>query len=247
MTDNCGKVGNVLEVPIVSLPVGRRFTLHLPTAGTVFRGILVRKGPGTVAVAVESDAKVRKFMSDGELIVIRSTPEVEYWAPTTPVIDLKEDGDYTRWTTKGGTGVVPKADLAEVIIKRVGPSVRHENSDLEEMTDMATKERIAALPGVASTATGKRPLTGAAKAAAEGAATRTPKAPKQLNPCGDGCGEMVKGRFKQGHDSKFYSMLKKLVAGDMKFTDLPQIMRSTVKSTEGAKALIAAHATPKAK
>lgn len=242
MTDNCVKIGAQVEVPVVSLPVGRRFTLALSTTGSFFRGILVRKGPGTVAVAVESQAKVRQFMSDGELITIRATPEVEYWAPTTPVIDLKEDGDYTRWTTKGGTGVVPKADLAEVSIKRVGPSVRHE-SDYEEI-NMAVKERIAALP--TGEATPAKKLTGAAAKAKEAAAARPPKAPKQLNPCGDGCGEMVKGRFKQGHDSKFYSMLKKVIAGDMKFNDLPQIMRSAVKSTEGAKQLVAAHGGKKA-
>lgn len=62
------------------------------------------------------------------------------------------------------------------------------------------------------------------------------------NSCGCGCGKMVTRSFAQGHDSKFYSQLKKVAKGESKFGDLPAVVQKAVGGTiEGAKAAIRAH------
>lgn len=112
--------------------------------------------------------------------------------------------------------------------------VRGPESD-DEGDEMATQtaERTVALPGV--------PAKKAAAPKAAAAAVKTPKAPKQLNPCGCGCGDKVAGRFRQGHDSRYYSLLKKVVRKELEFNKLPKLMQQTVGTAANAAKLVAAH------
>jgi len=99
-----------------------------------------------------------------------------------------------------------------------------------------TAERVAQLP------IGKKTVAAPGKkAVAKTAVQKVAKAPKQLNPCGCGCGDKVAGRFRQGHDSKFYSMLKKVIKGELGFDKLPKLVQNTVGNVAGAKKLVAAH------
>jgi len=45
------------------------------------------------------------------------------------------------------------------------------------------------------------------------AKARTPKPPRQLHPCLCGCGEQVGGRFRMGHDGRYYGWMKRIVGG----------------------------------
>lgn len=104
-----------------------------------------------------------------------------------------------------------------------------------EQNTMVT-ERVAQLP------IGKKSVPAPGKkAVAKAAVQKVAKAPKTLNPCGCGCGDRVSGRFRQGHDSKFYSMLKKVIKGELGFDKLPKLVQATVGNVNGAKKLVAAH------
>lgn len=49
--------------------------------------------------------------------------------------------------------------------------------------------------------------------------------PKVLNLCGDGCGAGCKSRFIPGHDARLHSMIKRMAAGKMKASELPEQVR----------------------
>jgi hypothetical protein len=98
------------------------------------------------------------------------------------------------------------------------------------------QERVAALP------IGRKSVPAPGKkAVAKTTVQKVAKQPKTLNPCGCGCGDKVAGRFRQGHDSKFYSMLKKVIKGELGFDKLPKLVQNTVGNVAGAKKLVAAH------
>lgn len=107
-------------------------------------------------------------------------------------------------------------------------------------TQTMTNERVAGLPGIGKTST-KQVAAPGKKKAVSAPVQKVAKAPKQLNPCGCGCGDKVAGRFRQGHDSKFYSMLKKVIKGELDFGKLPKLVQATVGNVNGAKKLVAAH------
>lgn len=220
--DNCDTLmidnRRVREIPIRLLEPGERFQLVLST-GRRYPGTLIRKGPGTVAVVLDHAEKERSFTTrEGQEIRLVQSGGVQYWSPGSPVVRLDEDRrDVTRWTTKGGTGVGPNP----------------ERQDEEETSAMT--ERTAGLPlgGAAKTKTDKKKAGKAAKA-------KVAKAPKTLNDCLDGCGEKVTGRFRQGHDARYYSMLKKVKAGEMTFNQLPRLMQQMLKDKQGALRALAA-------
>jgi hypothetical protein len=66
-------------------------------------------------------------------------------------------------------------------------------------------------------------------------ATKAPRVKKEkvLRECLDGCGEMVGGRFKMGHDAKLKSLILKIERGDEPLTALPDIAKAHVKFVKG--------------
>lgn len=86
----------------------------------------------------------------------------------------------------------------------------------------------------------------AAKIAQERAAGTTPgqtkpkgqPKPKQevkLRPCLDGCGTMVTGNFKMGHDAKLKSLILKVERGEENMTSIPDIASGLVAFRKGEK------------
>jgi len=155
-----------------------------------------------------------------ELVAVRleSNPEcLLYWDAETKVVPLK----FTR-------------DIGEWMVARHGA--------IEENTKMA-EAKTAALPIGKTKLAQKLAAKGQAAAGttAAPAEAKAPKQPKPLNACGCGCGEQVSGQFRQGHDSKFYSMLRKVCRGEMAFNSLPPQVQKTVGTVEAARKLLASH------
>jgi hypothetical protein len=235
--NECDIIDNVREVPIGSLAPGRRFDLVLtattPPPHKRLRGTLVRKGPGTVAVVLDDAEKQRSFTTaEGSVVVLRQAGGIIYWSPGTPVLalvdkltGLAEMRDVSRWTTRGGTGVGP--DMHHPDNYTTAPD-KNSLAESDEGDDMS--ERTAALPGIpGAVRSSKKAKVKGSKAKAKA------KAPKELHPCLCGCGERVAGRFRQGHDGRYYSLLKKVSAGEMQFNELPKGMQSSLGSVAGAK------------
>lgn len=226
-------IDGVREVPIQSLAPGRRFELVLtattPAPHKRLLGTLVRKGPGTVAVVLDNAERERSFTTaEGAVVTLHQAGSIVYWSPGTPVIPkFQADGktpamrDISRWTTKGGTGVgedlhhPDNYNLPQLDSARLGEKAS---------SDMGSKERTVALPGTG----------GHSKAAKKKAAAKA-KTPKELHPCLCGCGERVAGRFRQGHDGRYYSILKKVAAAEMQFSEMPKAMQAALGSTAGVK------------
>lgn len=83
----------------------------------------------------------------------------------------------------------------------------------------------------------------AVKAAkAEEKAAKPPKAPREkkektLNPCLDGCGQMVGGKFAPGHDAKLKSLIYKIERGDEPVSAIPEVSAKLVKFAKGEMAV----------
>jgi hypothetical protein len=50
-----------------------------------------------------------------------------------------------------------------------------------------------------------------------------------MNPCLDGCGAMVKGKFKRGHYGTYFGALKAVVEGRKEVKDLPKAVQSRLR------------------
>lgn len=74
-------------------------------------------------------------------------------------------------------------------------------------------------------------------------AAKGPKVPE--NDCLCGCGEKVFNRFKPGHDARYYSQLKKVVAGDLTFGKLSKAAQKVLGNNAGVKKELDAHFKPK--
>lgn len=229
--DNPDTVDGVREVPLRSIHPGKRFALVLKHTSinpsiSMRRdicGTVIRHGPGTCAVLLDHAEKERSFTTkEGQVVVLVQSGGIVYWSPGTAVKPMPGERDITRWTTKGGTGVGLTDEAAS-------------QDELEEREHMATKERHAALPIDGATTT-----TTTAKAKTVSTAPKVPKVPKQLNACKDGCGEMVTGRFRQGHDARYYSILKKVAKGEMKLSEMPRLMQQEAKTLDEVKAILKA-------
>lgn len=79
------------------------------------------------------------------------------------------------------------------------------------------------------------------KAEAKPKAVKTPKAPKVLNSCKCGCGEKVTGNFRQGHDARYFGLLKKVVREILPFNQLPKAMQNEAENVAGCKRLLGKH------
>lgn len=221
----CVMIDGVREVPIRSLAPGQKFECVLPSQKRL-KGTLIRVGPGTVAVVLEGQETERTFRTqEGRDIVLKKSGGIVYWSPGTPVLATKEVRDITRWTTKGGTGVGDTRPFDEY---------RPKDVDNSQGGDSAMTEKKAGLPGLGSKAAPSK-----SKAKAKPAAKA--KVAKTLNPCGCGCGDKVTGRFRQGHDARYYSILKKVGRGEMKISEMPKLMQETVKTVAAANKLVAEH------
>lgn len=77
-------------------------------------------------------------------------------------------------------------------------------------------------PKAAKTPTEKTAKAAKAPKAAGEKKPRTKKAPQ--NPCHDGCGALVRGKFKQGHDATYKSLVLKVEREELKQSDLPKGM-----------------------
>lgn len=72
-----------------------------------------------------------------------------------------------------------------------------------------------------ATAAGKgKPATEATKAKLRELKEKAKKEP--INPCGCGCGTLVKGRFAIGHDARFHGWIKRVGDGRMTIAELPE-------------------------
>jgi len=222
----CDMIDGVREVPLRSLAPGRRFELVLsattPYPHKRHQGTVIRHGPGTSAVVLDHAEKERTFTTqEGQVVVLHVAGGVQYWSPGTAVRPIPGERDISRWTSKGGTGIglTPEAETQD---------------EMEEKEKQMTKERHAALPlpGTAATKTDK-------KAKAKGKASPKVKVAKTLNDCKCGCGEKVGGNFRQGHDARYYSILKKVKAGEMTFAQMPKLMQSEHKDVAGVKRALA--------
>lgn len=212
------------EVPIRQAKPGQRFELHLTTVGKVYRGTFLRPDIGT------------------SLVQMDGARSATHWSTSTPVVLLDEFG--------GGNGATQEA------VKSKGATSAKEKT--------MGPETAVALPGVgakvAPTAAQRAKANAAKRAAAKpakpakAAKPTKEKTPKQLSECLCGCGEMVAGRFRMGHDARYHGWLGKLASGmsiadvNAKSSraisdDVKRALKATGKATlqAQAKALLAAH------
>lgn len=107
----------------------------------------------------------------------------------------------------------------------------------DEMAEVKSKTGVSLKPSAANKAEATTGNGG------NGAAEKPAKVAKEkvLTPCGCGCGEQVARRFKMGHDSKFYSGLRKVDKGEMKFGELPPIVQKAVKDKAGVRNALVEH------
>lgn len=78
--------------------------------------------------------------------------------------------------------------------------------------------------GVATATTLTKKAKGKLEKAAKADAPKVAKVAKTLNKCHDGCGESVKGNFKQGHDARYKSLILQVQREELEATKLPKYM-----------------------
>jgi hypothetical protein len=66
-------------------------------------------------------------------------------------------------------------------------------------------------------------------------APRPKKGEAKMRPCLDGCGTMVPGNFKMGHDAKLKSLILKVERGEEAQTSVPEIAQGLVSFRRGEK------------
>lgn len=148
-------------------------------------------------------------------------------------------GNVTNWSA--GTLVVRLTGQEEEILEVLMDAKGTENAvSLKGGTKKSTAQAAAEAKAKAAAAKGGNGAA-PAKAEAKEAKPKREKVEREPHDCGCGCGEQVKATFKPGHDSKFYSMLKKVHRNEMAFKDLPAIVRKEVKDAAGIKAKLEAH------
>lgn len=59
------------------------------------------------------------------------------------------------------------------------------------------------------------------------------KGPVKMRPCLDGCGEMVAGNFRMGHDAKLKSLILKIERGEEDQSVIPEIAQDLIKFKKG--------------
>lgn len=86
------------------------------------------------------------------------------------------------------------------------------------------KDLKAQKKGVATATTLTKKAKGKLEKAAKADAPKVAKVAKTLNKCHDGCGESVKGNFKQGHDARYKSLILQVQREELDATKLPKYM-----------------------
>jgi hypothetical protein len=103
-------------------------------------------------------------------------------------------------------------------------------------------EKAVALPGIGTAKVAAKAAKARAKAKHKPArAAKRARTPKALNSCLCGCGEQVSGRFRQGHDSRYYSLIKKVSRKELGFDKLPRAMREALGGMAGVMTALKAH------
>ena len=204
------------EVPVGRLERGRRFELVLHVTGKRIPGVVVNHETFGTRVWTPSKGERSFTTKEGTVVTLRSTGELQRWPGQCPVVPLDEVLDMDQVN-----------NLADI------PRLAGLKGQIQNEEDNVMAGQVAQLPGVPAQ---KEPK--AAPAVAK--APHEPKAPKVVVPCNCGCGEQTTSRFRPGHDARYYSMLKKVVAGTMKFGELPRQMQTAMKNIAGCQAAIEA-------
>jgi hypothetical protein len=149
-----------------------------------------------------------------------------YWDTGTPVVRLNEKRDVTRWT------------VVEGAIMDLDPGQENKEETMAKAAAAAVAKEAEAASGGPSPKTAS--LVPGASDVKKVTKVKKEKAPVELHPCKCGCGEQVAGKFRMGHDSRYYSILKKVVGGKMKFSEMSELMRKEAKNIAGVQAILAA-------
>jgi hypothetical protein len=186
------------EVRIAQLRTGDRFVLHLPIAGKQYAGTFLRQGPGSAEVVLDGHEEIREFATkEGREVVIKTMGGPSYWASSTPVVPTGENVDVSEF-------------------------LREPYPTKKEYQPM-TAETAVALPGVTPKAQAKK--VSKIKLVKGGKKSKGPakaKTPKELHDCLCGCGEQVAGRFRMGHDARYYGWLRTIATqNEKKLPDVP--------------------------
>lgn len=91
---------------------------------------------------------------------------------------------------------------------------------------VAEKESVAAKAARLKEAKAAKPIPGATRTVKE-------KKPAKLRACLDGCGTMVAGNFKMGHDAKLKSLILKVERGEALQSDIPEIAQDLLTFKKG--------------
>ena len=191
------------ETEMRNLQPGERFELHI--GSKLFLGTILAKTNGDIVALI-----------DGHQERIGAT----IWTSGTPVVKTGErvnDEKLGQWldrflgrgeesstnsneetanmTTEANANAPETASLHEVVGTEGTGTTEAAAPATETKKPLSLKERVAA---------------NKAKRAAE---ARTAKPPKEKHECLCGCGEMVNGRFKMGHDARYHAWLKKFATG----------------------------------
>lgn len=224
-------------------------SVHIRTLHPKFCGIPGCKHPGDVFRAVWDGGKYTKWKKGRLLRLSAGSASVRVEIPIEEDVKFhrpSDDKDFefvaghkilkTEWSL--GT-LVEKLDQHEGGEEQWFPPEPQQGDEV--MAEVSkSKTGVSLKPKDATKETGGN---GAAKAAAAPKEAKAPREKKEvvLSPCGCGCGEQVARRFKMGHDSKFYSGLRKVDKGEMKFNELPGIVQKTVKDKAGVRSALVEH------
>jgi hypothetical protein len=195
--------------PLGGLIVGERFALCSSVAGCVCSGTVARRGYQTVGVLIDGRERERQVVSG-------------HAGGARTIVTI---GGLLYWPSY--TLILRLGELRDVRWWMKHPT---ENPPLGEGETAMAANKAAALP-----------IGNPAQAAAQAAAAKAPKPPREpkaLNPCKCGCGEMVSNRFRQGHDGRYYSLLRKVASGELEFAKLPPQMQQEARNVPGVKKIL---------
>lgn len=145
-----------------------------------------------------------------------------------------DDSGFKRTDWSAGTLVRPileDEDMDETLVEGAAP------------TSVGIKGKVAKLKDKAAASVGKGKPAGKGKQpmSEETKAKLRAKSRTKDNDCKCGCGNKTGGNFAVGHDARYYGWLKKIVAGEKDFKELPKSVQADLKDLRGVKASLAAH------
>lgn len=165
----------------------------------------------------------------------------DFWAKQEQAAIEAGDADKLTTASNGKDKVIAEAQAGGVtLIPWTAPEPVQEGNAVavpaasKKPKSVAGSEAVAAKAKKVAAAKAEGTPTGATKAKA----APKPKKKKVLQPCLDGCGTMVSGNFKMGHDAKLKSLILKIERGEMNMSDLPEIAQEVVGFKKGEKELL---------